>query len=173
MNKKNEKFKIALDYLCENYGIDGQKGLSEATGITETTISRILNDKVKKPSDETLRKLNSAFNGIFNLEFFRGIDENMLVVESSNNAPTTSHPTPISDTHSIIADLQDELILVRQLRHELLALTSELRHIIHNHPSQPYPSIAAEDTPPPPTYPPDTPDTPPHTPDTSPHTPDE
>ena len=56
MNIKNENFATALDWLVQNKGIDGQKGLAEATGISANTISRIMTGKVQ-PSDATLRIL--------------------------------------------------------------------------------------------------------------------
>lgn len=64
MRLKNEIFATVLDWLIrERYVID-QRDLSHKTGITATTISRIMTGKVE-PKDETLRKLNEAFgNGL-------------------------------------------------------------------------------------------------------------
>lgn len=149
MNTKNAKFKIALDWLCENRGIDGQKGLSEATGITETTISRILNDKVKKPSEETLRRLNEAFDGVFNMDFFRCKSPNMLAKEVHQPISIdmgASNTSILSDLHSLRNEMKDELTLLRQARHELQEATEQLRTLILSQRSQYYPNIAAEDT---------------------------
>ena len=78
MRLSNELFVKALDWLYANGKVKDQKELAAKTGITETTISRILNDKVKKPSEDTLRKLNNAFGGIFNMAYFRG--ENIYMI---------------------------------------------------------------------------------------------
>lgn len=78
---RNELFSVALDYLYKNGLVADQRELSEKTGITETTISRILNNKVRQPSDETLRRLNAAFGHIFNMQYFRGESDTLLTNE--------------------------------------------------------------------------------------------
>ena len=76
---RNIAFSVALDYLYKEGLVSDQQELSEKTGITESTISRILNDKVKKPSEETIRRLNKAFGNIFNPEYFRCSSFNLLI----------------------------------------------------------------------------------------------
>ena len=61
---KNERFKKALDWLYSEGLIVDQQELSSKTGINEATISRILNNKVRQPSPETIRKLVSVFRDI-------------------------------------------------------------------------------------------------------------
>ena len=61
MKSKNELFAQALLWLYTNHECKDQKELSMKTGITETTISRILNNKVKNPSADTIGKLLDAF----------------------------------------------------------------------------------------------------------------
>lgn len=78
MKLKNEIFANVFEWLCENKGVRGQVGLSEKTGITETTISRIMNG-TSEPSDRTLRALNKAFGNIFNMQYLQGKSEIMLV----------------------------------------------------------------------------------------------
>lgn len=68
-----------MDYLFKNGLIADQAELSKLTGISETSISRILNNRVKEPSEATIRKLNDAFGNIFNPEYFRGKSVFMLV----------------------------------------------------------------------------------------------
>ena len=82
MRLSNELFAKAIDWLYANNKVRDQKELAAVTGITETTISRILNDKVKKPSEDTLRKLNNAFGGIFNMEYFRGKNIHMIAEDA-------------------------------------------------------------------------------------------
>ena len=104
MRLSNELFVKALDWLYANNKVKDQKELAAVTGITETTISRILNDKVKKPSEDTLRKLNSAFGGIFNMEYFRGKNIHMIA-DDALQAKVEKHlqeiPKPIDYTFLI------------------------------------------------------------------------
>lgn len=66
MRLRNEIFAKVLDWLIKERKVVNQKDLALKTGITQTTISRIMKGKVE-PEDETLRKLNNAFDNIFNL----------------------------------------------------------------------------------------------------------
>lgn len=68
---KNECFMVAIDHIFKEGMVDSQKELAEKIGITESTLSRIKNNK-KFVGDETLRKMNEAFGGIFNMAYFRG-----------------------------------------------------------------------------------------------------
>ena len=79
MTLGNELFIRAIQWLYEHEGVNGQKELSELTGITETTLSRIMNDKVQKPSIITIQKLMKAFPGIFNPTYFSGQSIYMLM----------------------------------------------------------------------------------------------
>jgi transcriptional regulator with XRE-family HTH domain len=104
MRLSNELFAKALDWLYANGKVKDQKELAAKTGITETTISRILNDKVKKPSEDTLRKINNAFGGIFNMEYFRGKNIHMIA-DDALQAKVEKHlqeiPNPIDYTFLI------------------------------------------------------------------------
>ena len=96
MTLGNELFALAVEWLYDHNKVADQKELAQVTGITETTISRILNDKVKKPSDATVRKLLNAFPGLFNPNYFRGkslymlmsdvIEERIYAEEKKQNA---------------------------------------------------------------------------------------
>lgn len=79
MTLGNELFALAVEWLYDHNKVADQKELAQVTGITETTISRILNNKVKKPSDATVRKLLNAFPGLFNPNYFRGKSLYMLM----------------------------------------------------------------------------------------------
>lgn len=68
---KNEFFMVAVDHIFKEGMVASQKELAEKIGITESTLSRIKNNK-KFVGDETLRKMNEAFGGIFNMAYFRG-----------------------------------------------------------------------------------------------------
>lgn len=74
---RNEIFAHVLDWLIKNKYVEDQKDLARKTGITPTTISRIMTGKVE-PKDETLRNLNEAFDNIFNMQYLRGRSTTML-----------------------------------------------------------------------------------------------
>lgn len=78
MRLKNEIFANVLDWLIQKKKVDDQKDLSVKTGISQNTVSRIMTGKVE-PSDDTLRKLNAAFDNIFNMQYLRGESVVMLI----------------------------------------------------------------------------------------------
>ena len=86
---RNECFRVALDYLYKNGLVADQRELSEKIGVSETSISQILNNRVKKPSDATIRKLNEAFGNIFNPQYFRGQSIYLLLEDAGYYA---THP---------------------------------------------------------------------------------
>ena len=63
----NEIFARALQWLYSHGRVRDQKDFAAVTGITETTISRILNDKVRHPSSDTIRKVSNLFPGVFDV----------------------------------------------------------------------------------------------------------
>ena len=77
---KNERFAVAVDYLFQSKLVSNQKDLCSKVGLSEPTYSRIKNEK-RIVSDETIRKLNDAFNGIFNMAYFRGDDPHCMLME--------------------------------------------------------------------------------------------
>ena len=81
MTLANGLFAQVLDYLVKEKMVKDQQELASVTGITETTISRILNDKVRQPSKDTWQKLNKAFGNIFNPQYFRGESTVMLIAD--------------------------------------------------------------------------------------------
>ncbi len=77
---KNQLFKVAVDYIYKEHLASGQGELAKKIGISESALSRIMNDK-KFVGDETLRKMNEAFGGIFNMAYFRGEDPHCMLME--------------------------------------------------------------------------------------------
>ena len=77
---KNELFKVAVDYLFREKKVGSQKELAEKIGITEQSLSRVMNGG-RTVSDKTLRKMNEAFGGIFNMAYFRGEDPQCMLME--------------------------------------------------------------------------------------------
>jgi len=120
MFNRNERFKAVLDWLYENGKVADQRELSEVTGITETTISRIRNGKVRQPSEDTLRKLNSAFGNIFNMQFFRGESDDMLADHHANTKEQTAELSIIELAATLIKENE-------ALRRQLTATIAEVR----------------------------------------------
>jgi transcriptional regulator with XRE-family HTH domain len=122
MNIKNENFATALDWLVQNKGIDGQKGLAEATGISTNTISRIMTGKVQ-PSDATLRVLADKFD--FNMEWLRGRPGQSMLVNNNHHECANTHESPSVDLDfyhqalkinaDVIADLRRNVEYFQQL----------------------------------------------------------
>ena len=79
-NLKNELFKVAIDYIYKEHLVSCQGELAERIGISASALSRIMNGK-KFVGDETLRKMNEAFGGIFNMKYFRGEDPHCMLME--------------------------------------------------------------------------------------------
>ena len=77
---KNQLFKVAVDYIYKEHLANGQGELAKKIGISESALSRIMNDK-KFVGDDTLRKMNEAFGGIFNMAYFRGEDPQCMLME--------------------------------------------------------------------------------------------
>ena len=77
---KNELFKVAVDYLFREKKVGSQKELAEKIGITEPSLSRVMNGG-RTVSDKTIHKMNEAFGGIFNMAYFRGEDPHCMLLE--------------------------------------------------------------------------------------------
>ena len=127
---RNERFRVALDYLYKNGLVADQRELSEKIGVSETSISQILNNRVKKPSESTIRKLNEAFGNIFNPEYFRCNSEHMLAdepVQASEPAPDYVALPTWAD--SIIQLVTEQVKTIEELRREVAALHQEISNL--------------------------------------------
>ena len=144
-----------MDYLFKNGLIADQSELSKLTGISETSISRILNNRVKEPSEATIRKLNEAFGNIFNPEYFRGHSIHLLMEDVAYYAkhpdkdPSSRHYVPIEErmeaaepaqeyqaipkwADSIIHLVSTQVRTIEDLRRELSTLREELHAVLTN-----------------------------------------
>lgn len=99
---KNERFKKALDWLYSEGLVGDQQELSSKTGINEATISRILNNKVRQPSHETIRKLVSKFREI-DPAYLRGESESVTVQQSSSTQQPQTYIDPASEHNAAIS----------------------------------------------------------------------
>ncbi len=167
MRLSNGLFAHAIDWIYANTEVKDQKTLAALTKISETTISRILNDRVKKPSEDSILRLNDAFGGIFNLSYFRGESPYLLMKNAEETkqkavSPSTDEPTAniielyaslIQDIEKIRQQVKQELAEVQALKHEYITARDDFRKAITLlHPSIQYnnpndqPRIAAENT---------------------------
>jgi len=99
---KNERFKKALDWLYSEGLIVDQQELSSKTGINEATISRILNNKVRQPSPETIRKLVSVFSDI-DPAYLRGESESVTIQQSPSAQQPQTYIDPASEHNATIS----------------------------------------------------------------------
>lgn len=132
---KNERFKKALDWLYSEGMVVDQQELSSKTGINEATISRILNNKVRQPSPETIRKLVSTFRDI-DPAYLRGESESVTVQQSPfAQQPQTpvgpATPTSAIDSSSAVnAALAAYAELTNRLKQEMSDRLSDKDAII-------------------------------------------
>lgn len=150
MTLGNELFALAVEWLYDHNKVADQKELAQVTGITETTISRILNNKVKKPSDATVRKLLNAFPGLFNPNYFRGkniymlmsdvIEERIYAEEKKQNALDMDELLKkIEDLEKRIKEKEEILEYIRKENADLKA------QIANSSYTYPFPHGVAED----------------------------
>ncbi|MBO5707624.1 MAG: helix-turn-helix transcriptional regulator [Bacteroidales bacterium] len=135
---RNERFRVALDYLYKNGLVADQRELSEKIGVSETSISQILNNRVKKPSESTIRKLNEAFGNIFNPEYFRCNSDQLLSEVERVSEPMSDYvalPTwadaliqMVTEQVKANEDMRREL---RQSLEEVASLKQELQNAIN------------------------------------------
>ena len=71
MSAKNDVFMVAFEYLVKEKKVRSQKQLAEKIGVSQNTITRIKKHEVEV-SDDTIRALVNSFEGLFNMEYFRG-----------------------------------------------------------------------------------------------------
>ena len=141
MRLKNEIFASVLDWLIREHYVIDQRDLSHKTGITATTISRIMTGKVE-PKDETLRKLNAAFGNMFNMQYLRGLSTTMLVADleqatslhEDDKTPYTTLPKWADNLIGIMSkQIKENEALNRELRQSITdvnALRTDLQKLI-------------------------------------------
>ena len=159
MNKKvkNECFRVAVDYLYSKNAIKADKELAEKIDVTPATLSRIRKD-LSVVSDDTIRKMNEAFGGIFNLAYFRGESTWMLLQDAMKSEEASPHPVTSQPESNILElyarmirklddtriELQKEIAEVRQLKDELRLTLSHLKGTTYQIPDE-APRLAAEE----------------------------
>lgn len=110
MFERNIRFKKVLDHLYSTGQVADQQELSKRTGINESTISRILNNKVRQPSPDTIKKLVDKFPEI-NASFIRCEDEHLSDdISATQNVDTSSMVNAIIASHNVALSAKDEVI---------------------------------------------------------------
>jgi len=157
MKLSNDLFIQAMNYLITSKKVRDQQHLASVTGITESTLSRIMNDRVQKPSPVTIQKLLQAFPGIFNPLYLQGRSSYLLMSDyneavdkkepdivpiGANQQQKEAEPTPVSpatdnmlELHAqmirrvddLRQELHQELLVIRELKDELRATLQELQ----------------------------------------------
>jgi len=92
--KENEIFKQMLDWIYANTEAHNQADVARRSGLFEATISRVLNGRIKKVKQETLRKVNSAFDNVFNPAWLRGDSDVMLTADLQPSATHSDTDAP-------------------------------------------------------------------------------
>ena len=137
---KNARFFAATDYLYQEKLIKTQKDLAKKIGISENSMSRLRKGH-RGVSDETFRKLNDTFGNIFNMQYFRGESDVMLVADIGKEQPPTNIEVDgttslleiaaqlIKDVEGIRRELQAEREQTRQLNEQLIQTLQRLHTI--------------------------------------------
>lgn len=139
----NEIFAKMLDWIFTNTDSTKNVDVARKAGLNETSVSRILNNRVKTTKQETLRAVNAAYGNVFNPEWLRGKSDVMLVADltttggQENGAGMQQSAAPDMSSVNAIVAAKDETIaeLHRQLADKDAALKRELadkeRYIAH------------------------------------------
>ena len=109
-----EKFREMLNDIASRDGITKFNKLAELTGISAITFTRIKNNEIKSVSLDTFRKLNAAFGNRYNIQWFQGDSEYMLLSDvpekEKGNPDFSSYINAIlAKSDETIASLKREL----------------------------------------------------------------
>ena len=99
---RNNNFAAALDYLRRNHeSIRNQVTLAKAMKVNKSTITNIL--RYYTPvTEDAITKLQTAVDGIFNIQFLRGQSGVMLAKDIPDNEPDNSR----IDAATLVAELR-------------------------------------------------------------------
>ncbi len=127
---KNELFLTACDYLFSEKFVTSQKDLSAKIGITPASFSRIKSG-LMGVSDETIRRMNEAFGNIFDMRYFRGQSDHILLEPQKKPAElpqdrVKNDPQPIDHSSLINAMLAAKDETIAELRARIADKESQL-----------------------------------------------
>ena len=116
-----EKFRELLNDIAATDGITKFNKLAEMTGINAVTFTRIKNNEIKNVSVETFNKLNAAFNNRYNLRWFQGDSEYMLLSDVKEDCQRNESRTEIDFSSYINAILAKSDETIASMKRELAA----------------------------------------------------
>lgn len=127
MKVKNKAFQQAFEWLYQNGKAIDQKDIAMKTGVSKTTISRIMNHGVGHPDEKTVRKINAAFGNVFNPDFLLGKSDKMFAEDNNQDDQQESLSLPgySSMVNSIIAAKDDA---IESLKRELIKTEESSKH---------------------------------------------
>ena len=140
MGKQQTNLNKIYIWLVRNKFLRTKQELAHRVGIAHTTLSRILNGQVT-PSEETLVKLNEAFDNRFNIEFLMGLSDDMFPpkkedAKSEDSAPSQQasiielYAQLIKEVEGIRRDLIEERSHAQELNRQLESNLSRLDHLL-------------------------------------------
>ena len=116
---------------------------------------------MRKPSEDSLRRLNTTFGNIFNPRWLRGESDDMFAnktkqtIEKINEIDTKNlmagvenllqiAATQIKDNEELRRELQASIAETQQLNKKMQASISELQDVVRTLLSRPYPEVQQE-----------------------------
>ena len=97
MADTREKFREMLNDIAERDGIKRFNRLVELTGISANTFTNIKKNEVKEVSTETFWKLNNAFQKRYNIKWFQGDSQYMLLADYLAAKQNNEYDIPSND----------------------------------------------------------------------------
>lgn len=127
---RNGLFFDAVDYLFREKLVKNQRDFAQKIGITDGSYTRIKTGK-RNVSDDTLRRMNEAFGGIFDMRYFRGQSDHFLLEpqEKPTEPPqerVKNDPQPIDHSSLINAMLAAKDETIAELRARIADKDSQL-----------------------------------------------
>jgi transcriptional regulator with XRE-family HTH domain len=131
--KRNVRFAEAVSWLTLQGHAADQREVAERTGITETTLSRIMNNRVRHPSRETIMRFCGVYGNVINKDYLLLASDTMLMSDVTPNSFKDSKPAAAPSTTSdrmveLCASLAQDLESVRRTMADTL---SQLRAELH------------------------------------------
>jgi len=124
--KSNEIFKQMLDWVYANTEVHNQAEIARRTGVNEVTISRVLNGKIQKVKQETIRKVNIAFGSVFNPAWLRG-DSDIMLIDDIRKQPDESRAATHVGSHDDAPDMNSLINTALSAKDEtIMSLRREL-----------------------------------------------
>ena len=131
--KRNVRFAEAVSWLTLQGHAADQREVAERTGITETTLSRIMNNRVRHPSRETIMRFCGVYGNFINKDYLLLASDTMLMSDATPNSardpePPTTPTATVDRMVELCASLAQDL---ESLRRTMADTLSQLRTELH------------------------------------------